>query len=33
MPSVLAREQDRHPLRTMARMLELGPEIARGIDI
>ena len=33
MLSVLAREQDRQPLRTMERMLELGPEIARGIDI
>lgn len=32
MLSVLGREQDRQPLRTVQRMIELGPEIGRGLD-
>jgi hypothetical protein len=32
MLSVLAREQDRLPLRTLQRMIELGPEIGRELD-
>lgn len=32
MLSVLGREQDRLPLRTMQRMIELGHELGRGID-
>ncbi|MGH7540094.1 MAG: hypothetical protein ACRELC_03750, partial [Gemmatimonadota bacterium] len=32
MLSVLSREQDRLPLRTLQRMIELGPEIGRGIE-
>jgi hypothetical protein len=32
MLSVLAREQDLLPLRTLQRMIELGPEIGREID-
>lgn len=32
MLSVLNRDQDRAPLRTMQRVIELGPEIRRGLD-
>jgi hypothetical protein len=32
MLSVLGRERDRQPLRTLERMLEIGPEIARSLD-
>ena len=32
MLSVLGREQDRLPLRTLQRMIELGPEIGRNIE-
>jgi hypothetical protein len=32
MLSVLSREQDRLPLRTLQRMIELGPEIGREFD-
>lgn len=32
MLSVLGREQDRQSLRTIQRMIELGPEIGRGLD-
>lgn len=32
MLSVMNREQDRAPLRTMQRLIELGPEIRRGLD-
>jgi hypothetical protein len=32
MLSVLGREQDRQALRTMQRLIELGPEIGRSLD-
>lgn len=32
MLSVMNRERDRLPLRTMQRVIELGPEIRRGLD-
>lgn len=32
MLSVMNREQDRLPLRTMQRVIELGPELRRGLD-
>ena len=31
MLSVLSRDEDRQPLRTVQRMIELGPEISRGL--
>ena len=31
MLSVLSREEDRQPLRTVQRMIEIGPEISRGL--
>jgi hypothetical protein len=31
MLAVLSRDEGRQPLRTVQRMLELGPEISRGL--